>query len=596
MAERRSDPPGVPEAKPGGPIGGEWRRWGARAAILVAIAAVFVLLRAPFLSLPLERDEGEYAYIAQRLPEGDAPYRDAFDQKPPGVFLAYRAAFALFGQSIEGIHAFLYLWTAATACLLFLLVRRLADAASASFAALVFAVVTVDPCFRASAANSEQFILLPITASTYCLFRALAGQRRDGWWLLAGGLAAAACWFKPVAVANGVFVVLYAVAGLWRAHRPGPLLRAVALMAVGGGVVSASMLIFLVERGALASFVDAVVLHNLVYTERVSLESAARSLGNHLATQAKSFTVLWAFALLGALSPKPFSRRTRVALVGWFAFSFLGVALGRYFRFHYFIQMLPALSALSGLGLAASVELVAHRRVRFPRPTLHAMLAVLVIAPPLYVERSVFFAPDHVTMSREIYDTNPFPESIRIADWIRRRSTAEDEMLIVGSEPQIFFYARRRSASRYIFFYPLLGKLPGALDRQREFIAEATASQPLYVVVANVRHSLAGAGRSHRLVFRAVEEMLTRNYRLEMMARWVDTGYRFIEGDAARALLEKGPGVWGGLRSSIGVFRRVRARGSRQSSPRLGGPAAPSSGFLQDPDSLRDSRRPPPDP
>ncbi len=87
----------------------------ARAAVAAALIAVFALLRAPYVSVPLERDEGEYAYIAQRLLEGDVPYRDAFDQKPPGVFLAYAMAFVSFGQSIESIHWLLYLWTAATA-------------------------------------------------------------------------------------------------------------------------------------------------------------------------------------------------------------------------------------------------------------------------------------------------------------------------------------------------------------------------------------------------------------------------------------------------------------------------------------------------
>ena len=53
--------------------------------VVAVTVALFALLRAPFLSLPLERDEGEYAYIAQRLAAGDVPYRDAFDQKPPAV-------------------------------------------------------------------------------------------------------------------------------------------------------------------------------------------------------------------------------------------------------------------------------------------------------------------------------------------------------------------------------------------------------------------------------------------------------------------------------------------------------------------------------
>ena len=77
--------------------------------LLVVAAIAFAALRAPFLSLPLERDEGEYAYVAWRMLEGEVPYRDAFDQKPPGVFLAYLGAFSLLGRSTEAIHLFAHL-------------------------------------------------------------------------------------------------------------------------------------------------------------------------------------------------------------------------------------------------------------------------------------------------------------------------------------------------------------------------------------------------------------------------------------------------------------------------------------------------------
>ncbi len=48
---------------------------------LALVILLSVVLRAGIVSIPLERDEGEYAYIAQRWLAGDVPYRDAFDQK-----------------------------------------------------------------------------------------------------------------------------------------------------------------------------------------------------------------------------------------------------------------------------------------------------------------------------------------------------------------------------------------------------------------------------------------------------------------------------------------------------------------------------------
>src|SRR5947199_3288425 len=89
-------------------------------AACLGVVAVALLLRWPLASIPFERDEGEYAYIAQRWLRGDVPYRDAFDQKPPGTFAVYAVFFRLFGESIEAIHWGTQLYTLVT---LFLIAR-----------------------------------------------------------------------------------------------------------------------------------------------------------------------------------------------------------------------------------------------------------------------------------------------------------------------------------------------------------------------------------------------------------------------------------------------------------------------------------------
>ena len=79
------------------------------------------------------------------------------------------------------------------------------------------------------------------------------------------------------------------------------------------------------------------------------------------------------------------------------------------------------------------------------------------------------------------------PESVSGVTGDREATSAEtsgpeDRVYIVGSEPQIFFYAERASATRYIFFYPLTGDYPDVLERQREVAAEVALARPRYVV------------------------------------------------------------------------------------------------------------------
>src|SRR2546430_16517338 len=69
---------------------------GTRTILLTAsLILIVAAIRAPLLPIPLERDEGEYAYIAWRLGYNELPYRDWVDQKPPAVFYTYRLALEL---------------------------------------------------------------------------------------------------------------------------------------------------------------------------------------------------------------------------------------------------------------------------------------------------------------------------------------------------------------------------------------------------------------------------------------------------------------------------------------------------------------------
>ena len=89
-------------------------------AIIIVITAG---LRIRFLDVPLERDEGEYAYAGQLISQGIAPYSQVYNMKLPGIYVAYAAIMAIFGQSCTGIHLGLLVANAVTIVMIFLLVK-----------------------------------------------------------------------------------------------------------------------------------------------------------------------------------------------------------------------------------------------------------------------------------------------------------------------------------------------------------------------------------------------------------------------------------------------------------------------------------------
>src|SRR6478752_4993912 len=88
--------------------------------ILLLLAIGFsVGVRWRLRGMPLERDEGEYAYAGQLILQGIPPFREAYNMKFPGTYAAYAVIMSIFGQTITGIHLGLLLVNAATIVLIF---------------------------------------------------------------------------------------------------------------------------------------------------------------------------------------------------------------------------------------------------------------------------------------------------------------------------------------------------------------------------------------------------------------------------------------------------------------------------------------------
>src|SRR5205807_8384215 len=130
-----------------------------RAWILIGLTILFVLfVRVRLREMPLERDEGEYAFAGQLMLQGVAPYQEVYNMKLPGTYAAYAVIMALFGQTGAGIHAGLTLANAASILLIFLVGRKLLDEPAGIVAAISFALLSLSPSTLGLAAHASHFL------------------------------------------------------------------------------------------------------------------------------------------------------------------------------------------------------------------------------------------------------------------------------------------------------------------------------------------------------------------------------------------------------------------------------------------------------
>ena len=147
--------------------------------------------------------------------------------------------------------------------------------------------------------------------------------------------------------------------------------------------------------------------------------------------------------------------------------------------------MLPVLCLLIGdfcNWLAAELGKTPTAWLRGVPSALLVALAICLI----WENRGIWFELPLAQATKAIYLAEGFVECEEIGNYIQAHSSPEDRVAVIGSEPEIDFYAQRHSVSGYIYMYDLARDQPYAPAMRREFMDDVERLKPRFLVVVNV--------------------------------------------------------------------------------------------------------------
>ena len=482
--------------------------WLLFGATLVAVTWARIRL----LGLPLERDEGEYAYTGQLLLQGIPPYKLAYSMKFPGTAASYALLMSIFGDTTTGIHLGLIVINLVTVGLIFFLGRYLLSELAGLAAAAAYGVISLMPYVLAQAAHATHFVVLPAIAGTSVLLRALDRQSRI--LILASG-----CLFGLALLMKqpGLFFVLFGVVYLFSHDRSEHVkLRQSALRSLifllGVTVPLLVTCLLLWNVGVFEQFWFWTIKYAGQYGSQVSIADGLRIFANNLPNALGTAWPIWGIAASGlVMCMVNRTLRTRAVFLTTFAFfSILAVCPGFYFRPHYFILVLPAVSLLAGVAVAAALDTIRVGAQNFRFAVL--LLFGFALAWPMWAEADFFFERPLAEANRMVNGTNPFLESIKIGEYIRAQSSVSDTIAVLGSEPQIYFYSRRHSATGYIYTYGLMEPQPYAHQMQQEMMREIETAHPKFLVMVVVNKSWLAGRDSDQSILRWADAYCDANY------------------------------------------------------------------------------------
>jgi len=420
----------------------------------LAILSLSLAARAPTYWTPGGSDLRLFAYFGARWRAGAVPYRDIWDNKPPGIFALLAMVMPQPSSSTLGLAVAEALALATAALFIDALLRLLGTERVWRAAALgFFLLLNALELYADGGGYTEVFFLGPGVASVYFWVRGHL-QRKPLWFVLAGACVGLGTLFKLPGLAPALaFLALSALQAITRRQRLRTCVRDCVLLGLGLAVPWGLAASYFARHGAAAELLRVSLLYPFMYGySNLSARGGPLMILRDLGKVVWPMSSLMAMGLLGLAASLVAARRSDAAatsrtalaleappdllvLVGlWAGADLAGALAGGRFYGHYF-------TGCTASGVVAFALACQHL---LKNTTTPARLTVIIgLATPLVVFSSNDLIRSFIDRSQPRDFTVP---QLRIAEYLRKNSHPSDSLFVWAYAPLIYQATGLRNA------------------------------------------------------------------------------------------------------------------------------------------------------
>lgn len=446
--------------------------------VLILFGALYVLLPTSPLNMQYSgRDSGVFLYVGWRILNGEIPYRDVWDHKPPIVFYINALGLRLSGGSRWGVWFIELVGLIIAIALGYYLIKKNFGTIPAILSAALW--VSALPTMIEGGNLTEEYAL-PLQFAALWLILDTERSHPQNWRNFAIGVTGAAAFLtKQTSIGVWLAIAIYLIINRLRAYQPARLARELGLIALGSLAVVIPVIIFFASQDALSQFWDAAFRYNFVYSSYKT--SLIKHFGAPIFIGIQHFgrsglltisTIGYLCALILIVVKKhEFGKFLPLFLIGLidFPIEFLLVSASGQIYAHYYMILLPVMALFSGLIFwfihtqLGEEELPRKARVFF---TIGVVTIILWTT-----------AFDYVYLASKYHAINSM-----MIDYLKTKTSPNDFVLMWGAETSANFFAQRKSPSRFVYQYPLYTE--GYVDEQMidGFLDDILRNKPLYII------------------------------------------------------------------------------------------------------------------
>lgn len=442
--------------------------------LILLLTVLTIIMRLAEFFAPLDRDGGVFAYMGSRILAGDLPYWDIWDHKTPAIYYLNALALSLFGYTVTSFRYMEIIFAVSTAWVIYRLgYKLLCNRWAAAVAALSFTATSNSYIFSSNSdlLFTETFFQLPIVMGIAFATQYRVSKKSTALFLtgLMGGWAIL---FKPPGGFFLIAVALWIIHLTWREQNFGAgILRCGVNLAVGLACPLILTITYFALRGGLADLYSQTILYNSLYVSANLQQNSFQSSILHLLYWAGPLGFVLIPATIGLIWGQHSSQYYYLIIL-WFVVDLGGSILSGRFYPHYFLQVLPSLALLAGMGWLTLKNRYWHRfhRITFISLTSASLLILLVMQ----------FSFTYAWITFRL--NNNLSTAEQAAKFITANTNEEESIYVWGAETAVYFLSKRKSASRYTYLYPLLAQGYSSTHQVSELLRDIEIQRPRYII------------------------------------------------------------------------------------------------------------------
>ncbi len=479
--------------------------------LLGFLLVLMVVLQIPW-SPPnhkVESDVTVYAYGGQEILRGDIPFKDFWENKPPGIYYLYAGAFWLMGSDSWSVWYLTVLWTALLLAAMYFFLKAMMGPTSSLLGTLLFLGVILQPSYFQGAGNPEFFGELPAIGALFLSFEYFRSPSKVklvglGAMLTADGV------LKPTIVGTPAMCILVILAYESLQHGVRAAARALVYLALPPVLGLALVVGYWSWKAALTDLWQATVAYSFaLFRPGLTLRGAYGVL-RRFATE-PPFLILLGFSSGTGLflwrsrrqyvPPKPYQadQETEDFHAHWWTYAICILSLpiemllisstGRDYG-HYYQTAFPALCVSASFWLRRRTGAPYKASVGPDNFSARSSLVVGFLA--VWALAVAGLLRPSVSDLQQFWLTAPTRQAVHteIGTFILSNTSRDETVLVWSTAPELNFETGRRSPTRYIYDHVLL--LPGFQNASRwhEFLAGLETNPPA-LIIADTRPEFA---------------------------------------------------------------------------------------------------------